>query len=168
MPLPTTKEEFLRNLNQAYEKLGSEFEVIGKEKERLKEIEGGVSCCDVVAYQIGWAKLLLAWEEQETNKKIPEMPAPGFKWNQLGELAQSFYEKESTKSLSQLRTEFEVVFQKVIDWVNSLKDKELFQPHQRKWTGDKWAIVKWIQVNTIAPYRSSRTKVRRWKKENEI
>ncbi|MFV0414860.1 MAG: ClbS/DfsB family four-helix bundle protein, partial [Chthoniobacterales bacterium] len=39
-------------------------------------------------------------------------------------------------------------------------DQELFESKQRIWAGEKWAVVKWIQVNTIAPYCSARTKLR--------
>jgi hypothetical protein len=95
-------------------------------------------------------------------------PASGFKWNQLGDLALTFYEKESNKPLTQLRNEFKVVAQEIIGWVNSLEEDELFQLNQRNWAVEKWPVIKWVQVNTIAPYRSARTKVRRWKKENEI
>lgn len=168
MPLPSTKEELLKNLTQVYEKLDGEFEGISSERERIREIEGNVSCCDVIAYQIGWGKLLLGWEENEKNGKTPEMPASGFKWNQLGDLANTFYERKSKKSLDQLRKELKAVVQEIIGWIDSLEEQDLFQRHQRKWAGEKWPIVKWIQVNTIAPYRSARTKVRRWKKENEI
>ncbi len=168
MPLPKTKIELLSNLNQAYEKLDAEFDTVESEYERDCDIEGGVSCCDIVAYQIGWGSLLLGWEKQELAGKTPKMPAPGYKWNQLGELANSFYEEHSKKSLQQLRDEFSELRQVLVNWIKSLSETELFQPHQRFWTGDKWAIVKWIQVNTVAPYRSARTKVRRWKKEMKI
>jgi hypothetical protein len=168
MPLPTTKAELIESLSQAYTKLDSEFDVVNSECEKQNGIEGNISCCDVVSYQIGWANLLMGWEQQESEGKRPEMPAKGFKWNQLGDLAQSFYVKNSKKSLSQLRVEFNESYQELVTWIESLTEEELFERHQRKWTGDKWAIVKWIQVNSIAPYRSARTKVRRWKKENEI
>lgn len=168
MPLPSTKEELLRNLNQAYEKLDAEFTVVDKGKERVNGIEGNISCCDIIAYQIGWARLLMGWEKQEMKGQNPEMPAPGFKWSQLSELAQVFYRKESNKSLHRLRNEFKEVHLELSSWINSLTEQELYQLHHRKWTGDKWPMIKWIQVNTIAPYRSARTKVRRWKKENEI
>jgi hypothetical protein len=168
MPLPATKDELLRNLRQAYLRLDSEFDVVSPESERNQSVEGNLSCCDMVSYQVGWARLLMGWEQQESEGNAAAMPAEGFKWNQLRELAQSFYEKDSNKSLRQLRTEFKTCYQELAAWIESLSEKELFEPHQRNWTGDKWAIVKWIQVNSIAPYRSARTKVRRWKKENEI
>jgi hypothetical protein len=168
MPLPNTKIELLNNLDQAYEKLDAEFDAVESEYERDCGIEGNVSCCDIVAYQIGWGSLLVGWEKLELAGKTPEMPAPGFKWNQLGELANSFYEEQSKKSLQQLRNEFSELHQVLVNWINSLSELELFQPQKRRWTGEKWAIAKWIQVNTVAPYRSARTKVRRWKKEMKI
>lgn len=168
MPLPTTKSELLEKLKQAYTKLDSEFDVVDSEREKLKDIEGNISCCDVLSYQIGWANLLIGWEQQELKGKTPAMPAKGFKWNQLGDLAQYFYSQSSKKSLSKLRLEFNETYLKLVAWIESLTEQELFKSNQRKWTGDKWAIAKWIQVNTIAPYSSARTKVRRWKKENEI
>jgi hypothetical protein len=168
MPLPTTKAELIENLSQAYTKLDSEFDAVNSEYEKQKDIEGHLSCCDIVSYQIGWAKLLMGWDQQELKGETPQMPAKGFKWNQLGELAQSFYVSDSEKSLSQLRKEFYKSYQQLITWIESLTLEEIFELHQRKWTGDKWAIVKWVQVNTIAPYRSARTKVRRWKKENKL
>jgi hypothetical protein len=98
---------------------------------------------------------------------MPEMPARDYKWNQLGSLAQSFYKRESGKSLTRLREEFKVIVQEINGWIGSLNEQELLQPHHRKWTGDKWSMVKWIQVNTVAPYRSARTKIRRWKRDSE-
>ncbi|MGK7928567.1 MAG: ClbS/DfsB family four-helix bundle protein [Spirulina sp.] len=58
-------------------KIDGEFDAISHERERVKEIEGNVSCCDVIAYQIGWGKLLLGWEEKEKKGKEPKMPAFG-------------------------------------------------------------------------------------------
>jgi len=120
--------------------------------------------CRPLAYQIGWGKLLLNWEQEEKKGKTPVMPAKGYKWNELGSLAQSFYERYQNKDIVYLRKEFSKVVKKIEGLIESLEEDELFSPHQREWTGDKWAMVKWIQVNTIAPYKSARTKIRRWKK----
>ena len=166
MPLATSKEELLQHLQQAYAKLDAEFDDVTDELARQRGIEGDISCCDVLAYQIGWGRLLLGWESAEQRGKVPDMPAPGFKWNQLGELAGSFYAAASGQSLSQLRAEFELVVKEVETWIQSLGESTLFETGQRRWTGKKWPIAKWVQVNTVAPYRSARTKLRRWKKEN--
>jgi len=159
MPLPATKVELLESLQQAYIKLDSEFDVVNSRHERQDGIEGNILCCDIVSYQIGW-------EQQELTGRTPAMPAKGFKWNQLSDLTQSFYDENEEISLSKLREEFNEKYEELVTWIESLSVQELFEPHQREWTGDKWAIVKWIQVNSIAPYRSARNKIRRWKKEN--
>ncbi len=153
MPLPVTKTELLENLERAYTKLDSEFDEVNSVNERKQGIEGNISCCDVVSYQVGWANLLMDWEQQEFEAKVPIMPTKGFKWNQLGDLAQSFYDKNSEKSLSQLRVEFNESYQRPETWIVSLTERDLFEPHQRNWTGAKGQLIngfRWILLHLIA------------------
>lgn len=54
----------------------------------------------------------------------------------------------------------------MIDFVS---EEELFQPHRRKWADDAtktavWTVYKFIHVNTVAPFGTFRTKIRKWKK----
>lgn len=168
MPLPKSKVELLNNLHNAYKKLDAEFDVVSSVMERDTTMQGNLSCCDILAYQMGWAHLLLSWDSTELKGQTPVMPAKGYKWNELGRLAQSFYDNASSKNLQQLRAEFKTLLNDLTLWIESLCDDELFKLNQRQWAGDKWPLVKWIQVNTIAPYRSARTKVRRWKKYNKL
>ena len=165
MPLPKTKKELLKNIRQAYLNLDEEVADISVQHERLKSIEIGLCPCDIIAYQIGWGDLLLGWEHQELEGSVPEMPAQGYRWNQLKELALSFYAQSADKSLSELRSEFNSTYRSLFEWINSTEDRILFDKGHRAWAGEKWPLIKWIQVNTIAPYRSARTKIRRWKKE---
>ena len=65
-----------------------------------------------------------------------------------------------------MRADFERTVGEIVDMIEALPTADLFKPKMRKWTGEKWAMVKWIQINTIAPYSAARTKVRRWKKES--
>ena len=48
-------------------------------------------------------------------------------------------------------------------------DEELFKPHMRKWADEAtktavWEVYKFIHVNTVAPFGTFRTKIRKWKK----
>ncbi len=165
MPLPKTKKELLTKLEKAFEKLNAEFDMETSKAARSPSIEGNISCCDVIAYQIGWGRLLIGWEQAELSGIKVDMPCVGYKWNQLGALAQSFYRQSSQSSLSQLQIEFNQLYQQLVVWITQLTDEDLFVPQQRLWTGERWPMVKWIQINTIAPYQSARTKIRRWKRE---
>jgi hypothetical protein len=166
MPLPVSKSELLNNLVTAYSKLHEEATSIPKDLERDPGIEGGISPCDLIAYQIGWGKLLLSWDALEAQGDKVEMPAPGFKWNQLGLLAKHFYREQSNQSLEQLLAQFKTLQLEIQQFVESNNEDTLFGIGRRRWAGQKWPLIKWIQVNTVAPYESARAKLRKWKKSN--
>ena len=131
---------------------------------RERTMDEGTSVADILSYQIGWGKVLLSWEKNEQANRKAHMPKKGFKWNQLGELAESFYQDYESKNYKQLKSLFKKTVREIESLINELSHDEIFKPHHREWTGEKWAMVKWIQINTVAPYKSARTKVRRWKK----
>lgn len=168
MPLPKNKEEAIHNLWDSFQKLDQEYEVLNQESTKVKGLEGNISACDLLAYQIGWGKLLLSWERDESKGKVPNMPAKGFKWNELGSLANSFYLQYQDKDINYLRKEFKRTVKKIEQLILSLSNEDVFTPKQREWTGEKWPMIKWIQINTIAPYKSGRTKLRRWKKSLDL
>jgi hypothetical protein len=166
MPLPTNKNDLLISLLAAYTKLVEEAAAVPSALERKPELEGGISPCDLIAYQIGWGRLLLSWDNLESLGKTVVMPAPGFKWNQLGLLANSFYQEQHAQTLTQLLAEFAALLERLRLFIESKSEDTLFGLGQRHWAGQKWPLAKWIQVNTVAPYGSARAKLRRWKKSN--
>ena len=53
--------------------------------------------------------------------------------------------------------------------IDSMSEDELFQPQMRRWADDAtktaaWEVYKFIHVNTVAPFGTFRTKIRKWKK----
>ncbi|MDH8045884.1 colibactin self-protection protein ClbS, partial [Klebsiella pneumoniae] len=49
-----------------------------------------ISVANLVSYLIGWGELVLHWHDQEAKGKTIIFPEEGFKWNELGRLAQKF------------------------------------------------------------------------------
>lgn len=94
------------------------------------------------------------------------MPAPNYKWNRLGELYQSFYKTYSHQSLRELRDMFKLAEQKWLDWIDTLSHEELFTQGVHDWTGTnpKWPMARWIHINSVAPFKTFRAKIRKWKK----
>ncbi len=122
---------------------------------------------EILSYQLGWMDLLLSWDQNESEGKEVIMPAPGYKWNQLGGLYQSFYDKYQNLSLAQQQTMFMTTVEELIKWVEAFNDDELFQTGKRKWaasTTSNWPVWKWVHINTVAPFKSFRGKIRKWKK----
>ncbi|WP_018665419.1 ClbS/DfsB family four-helix bundle protein [Heyndrickxia acidiproducens] len=125
----------------------------------------------MIAYQLGWLNLILSWEQDNKDGKNVITPAPDYKWNNLGGLYQSFYDKYASYSLETLIEMFNHDVHKIIQLVESYSDKELFEQGGRQWansTPSKWPIWKWIHINTVAPFKTFRTKIRKWKKMKGI
>jgi len=165
------REELILEISNRAKLFIEEFnEIDGKDKDRLVD---GVdrTPAQMIAYQLGWMNLILDWEEQEQQGQIVITPTPDHKWNNLGGLYESFYEKYKGYSLKELCTMFTRAEQQIVELINSYTDDELFEQGGRKWsssTPSNWPIWKWIHINTVAPFKTFRTKIRKWKKLQQI
>lgn len=94
-------------------------------------------------------------------------PAPGYKWNQMGAIYEGFYATYNTQSLSELKQLYKVAVSSLIDQLQGFSADELFQPGGQKWaqsTPSNWPIWKWVNIDTAAPFKTFRSKIRKWKK----
>ena len=122
---------------------------------------------EMLAYQLGWMGLLRGWDADELAGKDVAMPAPGCKWNQMGVLYQGFYDEHRAEPFEHLKRSFEDDVDALVQWVDGFSDEELFEPGGRAWaqsTPSNWPVWKWIHTNTVAPFKSFRSKIRKWKK----
>ena len=124
---------------------------------------------EIIAYQLGWLNLVMGWDKDELEGKEVITPAPNYKWNQLGALSQSFFRNYNQYLLSELSQTFKETVNEFIEWLSTVDDPTLFQVGVRKWTvtNANWAMWKWVHINTVAPFKSFRTQIRKWKKMNE-
>ncbi|MFW2491942.1 ClbS/DfsB family four-helix bundle protein [Clostridium chromiireducens] len=165
------REELILEISSRAKLFIEEFnEIDEKDKNRL--IDGvDRTPAQMIAYQLGWMDLILDWEKQEQQGHVVITPTPDYKWNNLGGLYESFYEKYKGYTLKELCTMFTRAKQQIIELINSYTDDELFHQGGRKWsssTPSNWPIWKWIHINTVAPFKTFRTKIRKWKKLQQI
>lgn len=121
----------------------------------------------MIAYQLGWLDLIMSWDRDEGEGKRVATPSKNYKWNALGGLYQHFYEHYESYSLSQLEDEFKKEVSTFVEWLDLFTEDELFIPGGRNWassTPSNWPIWKWVHINTVAPFTSFRTKIRKWKR----
>jgi len=125
---------------------------------KILEFTGGaVSVADILAYQIGWGKLLISWYKAGIENKILVMPGEGFSyWNYTG-LAQLFYTKYQYDSAQQQEQEFYSTVQEIItltehEYKTGNLDKQGIWSWCRLASGKQWPLSKWIKINTAAPY----------------
>lgn len=175
MRLYASKQELKEEIEKNYKKYIAEFETIPEELKDTHFEEVDRSPAENLAYQVGWTTLLLQWEKDEKDGKKVKTPSENFKWNQLGELYQYFTETYANLSLKKLKEILYKNIQEIYKMIDSLSEEELFQAHQRIWADEAtktatWEVYRFIHVNTVAPFGTFRTKIRKWKKiqENQI
>lgn len=163
------KEELKAEINKAFEKYISEFDDIPEalKDKRVEEVDR--TPAENLAYQVGWTTLVLKWETDERNGLPAKTPSEDFKWNQLGGLYQWFTDTYAPLSLQELKARLKENIDQLDAMIDSMSEEELFQPHRRKWADDAtktavWEVYKFIHVNTVAPFGTFRTKIRKWKK----
>ena len=169
----TGKEELKEEITKAYKKYIEEFSDID---EKLKDQKfDGVdrSPAENLSYQVGWTSLLLKWEEDEKKGLEVKTPSDKFKWNELGKLYEWFNETYSHLSLEELKNILDGNINKILELIDTMTEEELFRPHMRKWADGAtktavWEVYKFIHVNTVAPFKTFRTKIRKWKKLSKL
>lgn len=163
------KEELKSEIKKSYDKYISEFDIIPENLKDKRSDEVDRTAAENLAYQVGWTTLLLKWENDERDGLEVKTPTDDFKWNQLGDLYRFFTETYAFLSLQELKEKLNNNVEDILKMIDSLTEKELFEPHQRKWADGAtksavWAVYKFIHVNTVAPFGTFRTKIRKWKK----
>lgn len=163
------KEDLKLEIEKTFNKYISEFDDIPEDLKDKKIYEVDRSPAENLAYQVGWTTLILKWEKDEEEGLEVKTPTDNFKWNQLGELYQCFNENYAHLSIRELKNILEENINSIYEMIDSMSDEELFEPHMRKWADDAtkkavWEVYKFIHINTVAPFSSFRTKIRKWKK----
>ncbi|WP_191603636.1 ClbS/DfsB family four-helix bundle protein [Marinomonas algicola] len=164
--VPRNKDELVLAIKSIFPKLMADYRSIPKSKVRKPAIEGNVkdtliSISDTVAYLIGWGKLVLKWHHLKSKSQHVDFPETGYKWNQLGLLAESFHEKYSGWKYEDLLAELESTVNEILLLISRLSNYELYGI---AWY-EQWTLGRMIQFNTSSPMKNMRTKVRRFNRE---
>ncbi|CCF24166.1 MULTISPECIES: ClbS/DfsB family four-helix bundle protein [Leuconostoc] len=160
------KTALLNAIQSNYAKYINEFETIPNalQDKRIDEVDRTPS--ENLAYQLGWLTAILRWESDELSGKKAEVPAPGYNWGHLGDLYQSFYQTYADMTLEDKIVLLNQRVSEICDMITRLPDEVLFEANQRDWayTKAQWPVWKWLHINTVAPFKTFRTKIRKWKK----
>lgn len=166
MPVPANKEELLKAIETNYSKLKKELETISVEETAVKELDGHakgtlMSIDNLLAYLVGWGELVLKWNKNRSENKPVDFPETGYKWNELGKLAQKFYADYQNDDFNTLIQKLDDTVKKITSLIESKNNDELYGVG---WF-EKWTLGRMIQFNTASPYNNARGRIRKWKKE---
>lgn len=166
MAIPTNKEELIIAIESNYKKLKAEIDSVPKDLSDVKTLEGHskgteMSVKNLISYLIGWGELVLKWNSKKELNEIVDLPETGYKWNELGKLAQKFYQDYENEDFCELKLKLDSTIEKILVLINSKSNDQLYGI---SWY-EKYTLGRMIQLNTSSPYANARLRLRKWKKE---
>lgn len=167
--MPTSKADLLDAIEKRFARLEQALDAVPPALSDEQSMEGhakgtSMSPNNLVSYLIGWHALVLKWLEKDDQGEAVDFPETGYKWNQLGELAQKFYADYSDQSFEENRHSFRRVMQRLVAEISKRSDEELYGA---PWH-DKWTKGRMIQLNSSSPYENARGRLRKWLKQKGV
>jgi hypothetical protein len=134
MPRPTSKTDLLAAIEKEQGALEALLETLTPEQMVEPGIVGEWSVKDVLAHLIEWEQMCLSWYRAGLRDEIPDMPAPGYKWNQTLELNEMIYEKHRDRDLENVLDHFAASHKEILGVIHERSNEELFTTGQYRWT----------------------------------
>lgn len=167
--IPSNKAELAEAIRLNYLKLRVELDGVSESLCRESTLEGHakgteMSVHDLVAYLVGWCELVVKWHAGKAAREPVDFPETGYKWNELGRLAQKFYADYAALSYPTLLDRFAAAKDRILAIVDQTENADLYG---RPWY-EAYTFGRMIQLNTSSPFDNARKRLRRWKKEKGL
>ncbi len=169
MPIPGSREGLLEAIETNFRHLDKELRTVPASRGHEATLEGHarntvMSVHNLASYLLGWNRLVLKWMEKDAKGESIDFPETGFRWNQLGKLAQKFYSDSDAVPLDRLLDDLEAAKLEIVTLISTQTNERLYG---KSWYR-KYTMGRMIQLNTSSPYANARTRLRRWKRQHDI
>ena len=121
----------------------------------------GWSLDDLLSHLTAWEQLFLGWFRAGLEGEDPDLPAPGYKWNQTPALNREIWRRHRGKDHRRVRADFEASYEEIVDLVGRLSEAELLDRGRFAWTG-RHPLATYLAPNTCSHYRTAAKIVKRW------
>jgi hypothetical protein len=155
----------LAAIETSFDKLQRELATIPEPLALERTLDGHaqgtqMSVHDLVAYLVGWNELVLKWHAGRQAGRAVDFPETGYRWNELGRLAQKFYADYADLPFPDLLQRLNAAKAALVALIEGLDDAVLYGV---PWY-EKYTLGRMIQFNTSSPYANARARLRAWRK----
>lgn len=169
MSISQSKSELLAAIQTTHDKLFADLATVPDALSREATLEGHakgtvMSPADLVAYLVGWGLLVLKWCDLKDKGQSVDFPETGYKWSELGLLAQKFYADHAHQEYRALLEQFAEVHARLMALVEGHSDAQLYGA---PWF-EKYTLGRMIQFNSSSPNANARIRIRKWKKLQQL
>ncbi len=159
MPIPTTRNELLDQLQSSFEKLQAELDSAGVSAAKIACVDDW-TIKDLLAVRAWWTENVVAWITAGKQGEVPITPAEGYKWSDTPRLNESIAKKCRRESYRSVRNRLQAGYEEIVEVIDSLDDHDLLTEGVFEWAGN-YPICRWLSINTVRQYVTARTYIRR-------
>lgn len=165
MAIPSDRQSLLAAVETNFARLMGVIEAIPTDRVGEATMEGHsagshISVRDAVAYLVGWNELVLQWQARREAGEAVDFPETGYRWDELGRLAEKFYRDYDDLPYPELVDRLRRAKNDIVALIAAQSDQSLYG---EPWYG-KWPLGRMIQFNTSSPYANTRARLQKWRK----
>ncbi len=151
MSRPLNKAQLLTAIQKEYSALEKFLAPFTSEQMAFAPAPGAWAVKDIIMHLYEWQMMFFRWYETGLRGEMPEVPAPGYKWNQLPALNQFIFEKHRHLTTEQALGSFRESHQKTIQFIENLPESDLAAPGLYSWMKQN-TLMAYLNANTAAHY----------------
>jgi hypothetical protein len=135
MPRAKTKKELIEFGKKEYTQLLKHIDEIKENDIEDKYVFDNRKPKDIVAHLVAWHKMMDKWYTKGIKEEKVEIPAPGYTFKDVPELNEKLFQEYKDISLEDILKEIDKTNNRMMKYIHSHTDKELFTKKKYKWTG---------------------------------
>lgn len=163
----TSKPQLLTDIEREHETFVTLVRTIPRSRYKEKGVWGDDwTIHDLLAHLTEWEQMFLRWYREGLDGGAPELPAPGFKWNETPRLNRTIQRKHQRRSIKAVCAAFAASFEEIHTLARLLTRTELFTQGHFPWT-KRSALVTYLGANTASHYRTATKILKRWLRNAE-
>ena len=160
MPAATNKADLIAVTTKEYDKLFKLLDGLSGDEAIWPDPDDALSIRDIIAHRAHWIGLYLSWYEDGLAGLDVQVPAPGYKWNQLKAYNARIYEIAGRYGWEEILACFCNKHQRLMTHIEELSDEDLYTTHLYPWMND-WPLGRWAEASGASHYRSAAKFVRK-------
>ena len=129
--------------------------------DKLVEVIDGMTTRDFIVHRTEWGNMAIRWYTEAKAGGTPEVPAAGYRWNQLKELNTAILERYTDVPLDEAQAEFGAVHDRLYELISDMTHEELFTRHVYDFTGTS-DLATYMSSATAGHYRSAYRHINKW------
>lgn len=160
MPRPTSKTDLLLAIEKEWGALQAVLDPLSPGAMTEPGIVGEWSVKDMLAHLLTWQRMVLRWYREGEQGLTPQLPAPGYKWNQIPQLNQQIYEHHRDRPLDDVVVHFHTSHGEMLALIEALSDEVLFTRGHLPWANNN-TLGSYITSATSSHYSWAKQEIRK-------